>query len=247
VAVVTAQQPTIIATSIGFQRDSGGLGDCEAGPAYRYAARLARAGASPRVCVLATATGDDPASLVTYYSGLGRAGMVVTHLSLFSMPNIENMREHLLRQDIIWVGGGSTANLLALWRVHGLDTILAECWAAGVVLMGVSAGSICWHSGGTTDSFRLPLQPITDGLGLLPYSNSPHYDAEPGRRPLTQQLIADGVLPDGYATDNGTGLVFFGTELHEAITEVAGASAYSISRAADGRAVEQALPTRLLS
>jgi peptidase E len=115
-----------------------------------------------------------------------------------------------------------------------------------VVLTGVSAGAICWHRGGTTDSFGLPLQAITGGLGFLPYSHSPHYDAEPERRPLTHRLIASGVLPDGYATDNGTGLVFYGTELHEAITEVPGASAYEITRTSTGQAEEKALPTRLL-
>jgi hypothetical protein len=112
--------------------------------------------------------------------------------------------------------------------------------------MGVSAGSLCWHLGGTTDSFGPALRPVTNALGFLPYSNSPHYDNEPQRRPLTQRLIADGTLPGGYATDDGTGLVFFGQELHEAITENEGKSAYSITRADDGTAVETALPTRLL-
>ncbi len=115
-----------------------------------------------------------------------------------------------------------------------------------MVLTGVSAGAICWHQGGTTDSFGLPLQAVTGGLGFLPYSHSPHYDAEPERRPLTHRLIASGALPDGYATDNGTGLVFYGTELHEAFTEVPGASAYQITRGTDGQADEKALPTRLL-
>jgi peptidase E len=126
-----------------------------------------------------------------------------------------------------------------------VDVILRECWEAGVVLKGVSAGSLCWHVGGTTDSFGLPLQAVTDGLAFLPYSNSPHHDAEPERRPLIHRLIADGTLPDGYATENGTGLVFFGTELHEAFTEVEGKTAYAITRTAAG-ADEVALPTRLL-
>ena len=128
------------------------------------------------------------------------------------MPNVPDMRAHLLAQDVIWVGGGSTANLLALWRLHGLDVILRECWEAGVVLKGVSAGSLCWHVGGTTDSFGPTLRPVTDGLAFLPYSNSPHHDAEEQRRPLIHRLIAEGALPDGYATENGTGLVFFGTD-----------------------------------
>ena len=146
------------------------------------------------------------------------------------MPNVPDMRAHLLAQDVIWVGGGSTANLLALWRLHGLDVVLRECWEAGVVLKGVSAGSLCWHVGGTTDSFGPTLVPVTNGLGFLPWSNSPHHDAEEQRRPLIHRLIADGTLPDGYATENGTGLVFFGTELVDAFTEVEGKLAYSLTR-----------------
>jgi hypothetical protein len=243
---VTAARPTIIATSIGLQPRPGGLPGGEPGPSFGYAARLARAGAQPRLCVLATAVGDDKATLLQCYAAFEGQGMRVSHLALFPMPTVADIREHLLSQDVIWVGGGSTANLLAVWRVHGLDAILRECWQAGVVLMGVSAGSICWHTGGTTDSFGPALRPVTNGLGFLPYSNSPHYDAEPERRPLTQRLVAEGVLADGFATDNGTGLVFYGTDLHEAITEVPGASAYSVSRGPGGQAVEQPIPTREL-
>lgn len=243
---MTAAQPTIIATSINFQPSGGSFWDGNAGPAYQLAAKIARSGRHPRICVIPTALGDSAVHIAAFYGAFSRLDMLVSHLSLFPMPSVPDIREHLLRQDIIWVAGGSTANLLAVWRVHGLDVILRECWEAGVVLMGVSAGAICWHAGGTTDSFRLPLQPVTDGLGFLPYSNSPHYDGGAGRRRVTQQLIADGVLPDGYATDNGTGLIFYGLELHEAVTEVSGASCYSISRGPDGTAIEKALPTRLL-
>jgi peptidase E len=111
--------------------------------------------------------------------------------------------------------------------------------------MGISAGSLCWHVGGTTDSFGLPLQAVTDALGFLPYSNSPHHDAEAERRPLIHRLIADGTLPDGYATDNGTGLVYQGVDLHEAITEKPGALAYEIRKEGD-TVCERALPTRQL-
>jgi peptidase E len=242
---VAASRPTILATSIGFRSDGDNPWSLRPGPSFTMAAELARAGAAPRVCMIPTAGGENPTYLSAYHHGFSKLGIVSSHLTLFTMPNVADMRAHLLAQDIIWVGGGSTANLLALWRLHGLDVILRECWEAGVVLGGVSAGSICWHIGGTTDSFGLPLQPITNGLGFLPYSNSPHYDSEAERRPLTRRLIAEGVLPEGYATEDGTGLVFFGTELAEAVTEVPGKVAYSLSRTG-GTVTETALPTRLI-
>jgi peptidase E len=242
---VAARQPTIIATSIGLQAEGPDPMNLRPGPSYRLAAELARAGDHPRLCIVATAVGDDSPRLAAAHNAFSKLGFISSHLTLFPMPNVPDVRAHLLAQDVIWVGGGSTANLLALWRLHGLDLILRECWGAGVVLKGVSAGSLCWHVGGTTDSFGPTLVPITDGLAFLPYSNSPHHDAEEQRRPLIHRLIGQGVLPDGYATENGTGLVFFGTELREAVTEVEGKVAYSLSREG-GRTREAALPTRLL-
>jgi peptidase E len=130
---MAAARPTIIATSIGFQAAGGGTWDAMPGPAYRRAIKLARAGKYPRLCMLATGEGDNPLYLAARYSAFSRLDLRVSHLALFPMPNVADIREHLLGQDIIWVGGGSTANLLALWRLHGLDIILRECWGAGVV------------------------------------------------------------------------------------------------------------------
>ena len=173
------------------------------------------------------------------------AGIDLVHLNLFPMPGVADMAGLLLAQDVVWVGGGSVANLLALWRLHGLDKIFPEIWQAGVVLSGVSAGSVCWHKGGTTDSFGPDLRPVHNGLGLLPYSNGVHYDSEGQRRPLLHQLVASGELPDGYATDDGVGLVYRGTELVEAVTEVRGQGAYSVRRDGD-RAVEERIEPRVL-
>ena len=138
------------------------------------------------------------------------------------------------------------AGLLALWRLHGLDDALREAWQAGVVLTGVSAGSICWHVGGTTDSYGPPLRPVTGGLALLPYSNGVHHDSEPGRRPLFHRLVADGTLPTGHATDDGAGLLYRGTTLVEALAERPRAGAYRVEQYGSGGAVETALDVRRL-
>ena len=162
------------------------------------------------------------------------------------MPNVDDPGEHLLSQDVIWVWGGSVAGLLSMWRLHGLDTVLREAWESGVVLTGISAGSICWHAGGTTDSFGPALRPVTNGLSFLPYSNGVHYDSDAGRRPLLHDLIADGALPPGFATDDGAGLHYRGTDLYEVLTETAEAQAYSVERAPDGTTEETPLPARRL-
>ena len=173
---VAARQPTIVATSIGFQAEGPDPMNLRPGPSYRLAADLAGAGEHPRLCVIGTAGGDDMPRLAAVHNAFSKIGFISSHLALFLMPNVPDVRAHLLAQDVVWVGGGSTANLLALWRLHGLETILRECWEVGVVLSGVSAGSLCWHVGGTTDSFGPTLQPVTNGLAFLPYSNSPHHD-----------------------------------------------------------------------
>jgi peptidase E len=244
---MTARTPTIVATSIGFQPAGHGPRDLRLGPSYAHAASLARAGDSPRVGLVATAVGDGVDSLTMLYAAFGRAGWRPSHLALFPEPNVPDVREYLLGQDVVWVMGGSVANLLALWRLHGVDQAMRAAWNAGVVLMGVSAGSLCWFEGGNTDSFGLPLQPVTNGLGFLPYSNSPHYDSEEQRRPTFHRLIGDGTLPEGYASDDGTGLVFEGTGLVDCITEVDGAKTWHVVRRPDGTVEETALPTRLLA
>jgi peptidase E len=162
------------------------------------------------------------------------------------MPTVPDIRAHLLAQDVVWVAGGSVANLLAVWRVHGLDEVMRECWEQGVVLAGVSAGSICWHVGGPTDSYGPTLRPALGGLGFLPYGNGVHYDGETQRRPLLHRLVAEGTLPLSYASDDGVGLVYEGTELVEAVADRPEVAAYQVERGADGRAVETRIEPRLL-
>lgn len=240
-----AAAPTILATSGG--RIPSRRIPWEVGPLTEYAVELAGvSGRAPRVCFVATATGDSAFAINTFYDAARFAGWEASHLALFPMPNLPDMRAHLLAQDVVWVWGGSVAGLLALWRLHDLDRVMREAWEAGVVLTGVSAGSICWHVGGTTDSFGPTLRPITNGLGFLPYSNGVHYDSEEQRRPLFQSLIADGTLPAGYATDDGTGVLYRGTEFVEAVSEKDGKGAYYVEADSDGTAVETRLDTRRL-
>jgi peptidase E len=244
---VPATEPTIIASSIGFRFRGRGPLDWGTGPIYRHAAELANASDGAKLCFVPTAVGDQPEVLSAVYSAFAGSGFQVSHLALFPMPNLADIRAHLLAQDVIWVLGGSVVNLLAVWRAHRLETILHECWQAGVVLGGVSAGSLCWHIGGTTDSFGPNLRPVTNGLAWLPYSNGVHYDAEEQRRPLMHALVADGTIPDGYATDDGTALIYRGTKLAEAVSERPAARAWSVCRKADGTVLETEVPTRLLA
>jgi peptidase E len=239
-----AASPTILATSGGLRRD--GRTDVSFAPLVFHAIELSGVtGRAPRLCHLGTAGGDQRYFQAMLNDAGQAAGITVSHLNLFSMPNTDDMTGLLLEQDVVWVGGGSVANLLALWRLHGLDESFRQAWAAGVVLSGVSAGSICWHVGGTTDSFGPDLRPVTNGLAFLPFSNGVHYDSEEQRRPLYQRLIADGTLPDGYATDDGTGLVYHGTELTETVTEVRGKGTYRVIRE-DGKAREERIEPRVL-
>jgi peptidase E len=202
--------------------------------------------AAPRVCVLNTANGDDPAAYVRMYARLSQHGARPSHLQLFSMPNVSDPADLLLSQDVIFVGGGSVANMVAVWRVHGLDGVLRQAWAAGIVLAGVSAGALCWFSGGTTDSFGPQLRPFTDGLGFLPGSYCPHYSGEPTRRPAYQALVADGSLRAGIACDDGAAAHFAGDDLEAIVAERPGAAGYRVEPDGNGGARETALPAALL-
>ncbi len=221
--------PTILATSGGFTRDDRD----NLVPAGLAQLALRLSGADrPKVTFLATASGDDVGYVQRTYAAFAGWSVDMSHLALFSMPNVADVRTHLLSQDVIWVGGGSVANLLAVWRVHGVDEVMREAWASGVVLSGISAGSICWHVGGTTDSFGPKLRGVTNGLALLPYGNGVHYDSEEQRRPLLHDLVGDGTLPMSYATDDGVGLHYVGAELVGVHSERDGAAAYRVEKAA---------------
>ncbi|MEI6109649.1 MAG: Type 1 glutamine amidotransferase-like domain-containing protein, partial [Actinomycetes bacterium] len=123
------------------------------------------------------------------------------------------------RADLVWVGGGSVANLLALWKLHGVDVAARDAWERGVVMAGVSAGSICWHVGGPTDSFGPKLETVTNALSLIPYGNGVHYDSEAQRRPLLQSLVADQTLPLSYATDDHAAIIYQGEDPIEVVID----------------------------
>lgn len=190
---------------------------------------LTRPRERPRVCYLPTAVGDAQAAIDAEQDAFRerRPDVDLTVLTLFTQPSVPDVAAHLLSQDVVLVEGGSVVNLMAVWRAHGLTAVLRDCWEAGVVLAGASAGSLCWHVGGPTDSYRDGLDPFVDGLGLLPFSNGVHDDfPDQPRRDVYRSMVADGRLPAGYASEDGVGLHYVGTELHRAITVRAGARAW---------------------
>ncbi len=240
-----ADAPTILAASGGIRE--GRRTRYEFSALTDYAVELSGVtGRAPRVCFLATAHGDDSAALRNLYDAAQLRGFTASHLALFPMPSVDDIEGLLLDQDVVWVGGGSVAGLLAMWRLHGVDAAMRTAWRAGVVLTGISAGSICWHSGGTTDSFGPELRPVTNGLALVPFSNGVHYDSEEQRRPLFQRLIGEGILPPGYATDDGAGVLYRDTDFVEAVSEHDGASTYFVTSTQDGGVTEDILDTRRL-
>jgi dipeptidase E len=192
----------------------------------------------PRICFLPTASADSADYVVRFYEAF-RERAEPSHLELFGRPR-HDIRDFLLGQDVVYVGGGNTANMLAIWRVHGVDAVLREAWERGIVLAGISAGSICWFESGVTDSFGEELAPLPC-LGFLSGSNCPHYDSEPQRRPTYQRLVDAGELPPGLAADDGVGLHFVGTELAEAVAGRPDALAFRVEPGG-----EEALPVRRL-
>jgi peptidase E len=193
---------------------------------------------SPRVCVVPTAAADDE-ELALQLCGLFPDGARMSTLPFFPWPP-EDHRGLALDQDVIFVAGGNTANMLAIWRVHGFDRILREAWEAGIVLTGWSAGMICWFEAGVTDSYGPQLAGMRDGLGFLPGSACPHYDGEERRRPVYRELVADG-FSAGYAADDCAGLHFAGTELAEVVSASPAAQAYRVDTSG-----EAPLPARSL-
>jgi dipeptidase E len=198
----------------------------------------------PRILFLPTASGDTTAQIGAFHARFSDRVCVAEHLSLFRLSESRRpLQEIVLSQDILYVGGGSMRNLLAIWRAHDLDRLLICAWRAGIVLAGISAGAMCWFQGGITRSSGVP-EPLP-GLGLLSGSLTVHADGEPERLPVWLAAVRDGVLPGGWSVDDGVGLLFGGTDLRRVVSSRPGAGAQRVDLLA-GELVRQRLRPELL-
>jgi peptidase E len=203
--------------------------------------------ARPHVCFLPTASGDADHYVVRFYRRFS-ASCEASHVSLFRRDQgtggvEDDLARHLLAQDVIYVGGGNVVSMLGAWRAHGLDTVLARAWRQGIVLCGPSAGSLCWFRDALS-AFHGASRRVR-GLGLLPYSNCVHYDAEPERRAEYHRFVGDGMRP-GYAAEDGVGLHFCGTRLERVVSSRRGGRAYRVEPADDGAVMEVPLEAAYL-
>jgi dipeptidase E len=198
----------------------------------------------PRVCFIPTAVGDSGERITHFYEAMGREKCELTHIPLFGSPG--SMDELIKDQDVIYVSGGNTANLLVLWRLHGLDQALEKRAQAGdLVVCGPSAGGLCWFDCGVTDSFTLDLGPLDDGMGWIKGSFCPHYDEEPRRHPVYRELISSGRLPSGIAADGGAAAHYVDGELHAVLAERPNATVHTLALR-DGKLDEHPLEARAL-
>jgi len=198
----------------------------------------------PRILFLPTASGDPNAQINAFQERFADRACEPTHLSLFRLGGVQrSLREIVAEQDIVYVSGGSMRNLLAIWRAHGLDEILAEAWRNGTVLAGLSAGAMCWLRGGVTRSSGAP--EVIAGLGLLEGSLTVHADGEPDRLPVWLEAVRSGALPGGWAADDGVGLCFRGEQLERVVSSRPGACALRVD-AVDGELVRVRITPELL-
>ncbi|MEH6989733.1 peptidase E [Cytobacillus firmus] len=181
---------------------------------------------NPQVCYVPTATGDSDICIKWFYDFFEKQKCQPSHLSLFKPPT-RDIEGFILDKDIIYVGGGNTKNLLALWKEWGLDKILRKAWESGIVLAGISAGSICWFEEGVTDSYGDKLEPLTC-LGFLKGSNCPHYDGEAERRPAYHELLASDKIKPGIAADDGVAIHFIEEEVSRIVSSRPDAKAYKV-------------------
>lgn len=199
----------------------------------------------PKVCFLPTASGDSPGYIEKFQTAFTAYGAEPSVLSLF-YRDIPDTAHHLMSQDIIYVGGGNTLNMLAIWKLHGVHDALRAAWESGVVLAGLSAGANCWFESFTTDSSQIGNADAATGLGFLKGSFSPHHSSEPARRPQFSAFIADGTLPPGYACDDFAAIHFKGDTVHQAVISHPDAAAYRVESIEGAGVEETRLPVTLL-
>lgn len=201
---------------------------------------------NPKICFVPTATGDSPNSILNWYANC--EGLAIRPYVMRSFINsnttLQSFEEIIMSMDAIIVGGGNTLNMMAIWKAQGIDLALRKAYDKGIILAGGSAGSLCWFSGGSTDSRPKELT-IVEGLGILNFSHSPHYLEESGRRPLYHQLILSGKLTAGYACDDRAGLLFVNGVMKKSVTQHENHHNYFVS-AKDGKINEQLLPAEII-
>ncbi|EGA91335.1 hypothetical protein GPDM_00660 [Planococcus donghaensis MPA1U2] len=182
--------------------------------------------ARPKICFIPTASGDADSYIEKFYNFFNQQDCEPSHFSLFK-PHTRNLEAFVLQQDIIYVGGGNTKNLLVLWKEWGLDQLLKTAWDQGIVLAGLSAGSICWYEQGVTDSYGDKLEPL-EALGFLPGSHCPHYDGEAERRPTYRQFVEQGTLQPGIAADDGAAVHYIDQDIKKVVSSRPAAKAYRV-------------------
>ena len=200
----------------------------------------------PKVCLLPTAVAALPVVVTRFLRAFPASRFEPTYLDLFDRT-VEDVTTFLGEQDLIYVSGGNTANMLAIWRVHGVDRALRAAWGSGVVMAGMSAGANCWFEASTTDSFLLGrADPLVDGLGFVKGSFCPHFDGEVSRRPRFHELVGSGALPAGVACDDFAAVHIAGTAIVEGVTSRSGAGVYRIGTT-NGTIVETQMDVRTLT
>jgi dipeptidase E len=241
---VSARPEVVLEERVIFAMGGGGFTMEPSNPLLDdFVLSLARA-SEPRILFLPTASGDTTDQINSFKARFGERTCVPEHVSLFRMRESKrSLREIVLEQDIVYVGGGSMRNLLAIWQAHGLDTLLVEAWRSGTVLAGLSAGAMCWFQAGVTRSSGPP--EAMEGLALLEGSLTVHADGEPERLPVWLAGVRDGALPGGWALDDGVGLLFRGRQLERAVSSRPGASAQRVDAIA-GELVRHRLTVELL-
>lgn len=234
VSISSAQDKTIFVTGGSFGK-----------PYILYVASLTNK-TNPKICFVPTASADNPYSITGWYNNVEDLPVRPYVLRTFinSSPNQKSWEEMILSMDAIIVGGGSTLNMMAIWKAQGIDTVLKKAYDKGIVLAGGSAGSLCWFTGGSTDSRPKALS-MVECLGFLNYSHSPHYHAEAARRPLYHQLILEGKLKPGYACDDRAGLLFINGVMKKSVSLNAENNNYFVS-VVDGKIKEELIPAEIL-